>query len=114
MKIAPRNEDLLVRRCPFCGSRTILISNTHTACYDVSCCDCGGPVSGKSLEKSWKSARSKVSSHLTAIRHAVGKWNQRSHEVDEEAVCASLDCHISWINGKGLSDLGGTFGPPIE
>jgi hypothetical protein len=110
MKIAPKNEDLLVRHCPFCASSAIRISNTHTACYTVACDDCGAEVTGKSFEKTWKSARTKIANHLEAIRHAASMWNQRSFEEDIEAKPALLECCIFWGTGTKFSDLGGTFG----
>lgn len=110
MRIAPKNGDLVVHRCPFCGSRAVRVSNTHTACYTVACDGCGGEITGKSCEKTWRSSRAKVADHLTAIRSAVTKWNERCFEVDDEPGLALLDCHILWGEGARFSDLGGTFG----
>jgi hypothetical protein len=110
MKIAPRNEDLLVCCCPFCASRAVRISNTHTACYTVACDDCGGEIMGKSYEKKWKNERTKIADHLHAIRNVVSRWNQRCYAVGTEKVPALLECCILWGAGGGSSDLGGTFG----
>ena len=89
--IHPRIRDLLVRSCPFCGSFSILISNTHTACYGVSCIHCGAEITGPSLEKSrWKTAARKISDHLKAIRKTVISWNARHPETDSEIRPARL------------------------
>ena len=110
MHIEPKNGDLLIRRCPFCASRAVRISNTHTACYTVACDDCGGEISGKSCEKTWKSARSKIADHLTAIHSATEKWNKRAFEVDDEPGMALLESTICWGTGVKFVFLGGTFG----
>jgi hypothetical protein len=109
--IRPRIQDLLVRSCPFCGSFSILISNTHTACYSVRCDGGEAEVTGPCLEKSkWKTVARKVSDHLDAIRKAVSLWNTRSPEIDGELRPAQLSCTILHGEGKRFQDLGGNFG----
>ena len=110
MNIEPKNGDLLVRRCPFCASRSVLISNTHTACYTVACQDCGGEVTGKSFEKMWKSAKTKIADHLAAVRNATQKWNERAFEIDDDPGMALLETHVLWGSGVKFADYGGTFG----
>ena len=118
MNIEPKNGDLSIRRCPFCGSRAVRISNTHTACYTVVCDDCGGEITGKCCEKKWKSARAKIAGHLTAIRNATEKWNERAFEdfeVDDEPGMALLESTILWgteakFGVAVVVNLGGTFG----
>lgn len=110
MNIKPKNGDLLVRHCPFCASRAVLISNTHTACYTVACEDCGGEITGESLEKTWKSAKTKIADHLAAIRNATQKWNERAFEVDDKSGMALLESNILWGKGAKFANLGGTFG----
>lgn len=109
MNIEPQNGDLLVRHCPFCASRSVLISNTHTACYTVACNYCGGEITGKSFEKTWKSARTKIAAHLAAIRNATQRWNARAFEADVKPGMAILESHILWGKGAKFADLGGTF-----
>ena len=103
-------KDILVRCCPFCGSWRVNISNTHTACYTVSCENCVGEITGKSLEKTWKLSGSKVADHLKAIRSAVDLWNTRASDPRIEVRPAQLDCSILWGNGSTFCNLGGTFG----
>lgn len=110
MDIGIKNGDLLVRRCPFCASRAIRISNTHTACYTVACNDCGGEITGTSFEKTWKSAKAKIADHRVAIRKATEKWNERAFEVDDEPGMALLEANIHWGSGAKFADYGGTFG----
>lgn len=110
MTIQVKNKDILVRCCPFCGSWRMIISNTHTACYTVSCENCEGEITGESFEKTWKSSRSKVADHLRAIRSAVGLWNTRASDPRIEVRPAQLECSILWGAGSTFSNLGGTFG----
>jgi hypothetical protein len=91
-----------------------LITNTHTACYSVSCENCEATISGASFEKpGWKTSAKKVADHLTAIRDAVQKWNTRGVDVYDEMRPARLRCHILTGEGKTFKDLGGTFGPYV-
>ena len=110
--IQPKNQDLLVKSCPFCGSTTIEISNTHTCCYSVVCESCGAEVTGPSLHKNWKSVARQVADHLRAIRIAVAKWNLRTVGplVEMGVKPAHLECHIHHGTGKSFVDLGGEFG----
>ena len=112
MTIQPKNSDLTVRRCPFCGSGTVKISNTHTACYTVACETCGAEVTGRSAERNWKTARSKVKDHLLAIRDAVKMWNRRSPDDGGDVVLACLDCSVLWGSGARFTNMGGSFGAP--
>ena len=109
MNIEPKNGDLLVRRCPFCASREVSIQNTHTACYTVTCNDCGGEITGKSFEKTWKSAKTKIADHLSAIRNATQKWNKRAFELDDEPGMAFLESNLFGGKGTKFADLGGTL-----
>jgi hypothetical protein len=110
MNIELKNGDLSIQRCPFCASRAVRISNTHTACYTVACDDCGGEITGESCEKTWKSARAKIAGHLTAIRNATEKWNKRAFEFDDEPGMALLESTILWGTGAKFVNYGGTFG----
>ena len=109
-RIEPKNRDLSVRRCPFCASRAIRISNTHTACYTVACNDCGGEITGKCYEKTRKSARVKIADNLTAIRNATEKWNKRAFKAGDVPGMALLESTILWGKGVKFVNLGGTFG----
>jgi len=69
-------------------------------------------VTGRSFERNWKTARSKVKDHLLAIRDAVKVWNRRDPDVGGAVVLAYLDCSILWGSGVRFTNMGGFFGAP--
>lgn len=40
------SENFDLKPCPFCGSRDLELSNTHTPCFWVECSNCEAQVSG--------------------------------------------------------------------
>ncbi|MDE2098435.1 MAG: Lar family restriction alleviation protein [Patescibacteria group bacterium] len=74
-------------KCPFCGSSSLQIGNTHTPSYWVECEDCGAAVYGKGYPYS-KKEHSGFHSHLLygttlpkpyvlARMAAIKAWNRR-------------------------------------
>ncbi len=112
--IQPIVSDFLTEPCPFCGSRSIEITNAHAACYTVACRECGAEVAGPNLDEDWKTAASKVASHRKAIRAAVVLWNRRPAPTSVGKAPARLVCEILWGNSRKFWNLGGTFGTPLD
>lgn len=66
--------------CPFCGSDSAFVENTHTPYYTAECGVCGaqGPTKGPGVK--FRSARTKERGerlHMRAFAAAVTAWNVR-------------------------------------
>jgi uncharacterized Zn finger protein len=68
------NTDETYDSCPFCGSREIEISNTHTPSYRGECFACGAV--GPSNPYPEKEPSEAV--HRAAFEEALRLWNARS------------------------------------
>jgi hypothetical protein len=71
-----------LRSCPFCGSRQVEISNTHTPFYTAHCLDCEaeGPRA-YGAGQAWSRRSSKRDTeriHRQAFDDAIDAWNDRS------------------------------------
>lgn len=62
-----------VKPCPFCGSGTIELENTHSAIYWMECQGCGAQVDGEDFT----SYPDNEDSHLAAAQSARTAWNRR-------------------------------------
>lgn len=73
-----RRELETLKPCPFCGSRTISINNTHTASYWMSCDDCEAETHGQAFGRHLTSEKQTIVHHQRAKASAVRAWNRRS------------------------------------
>jgi Lar family restriction alleviation protein len=78
------NKDFAtLRGCPFCGSFDLILNNTHTAAYWISCnaCEAEGTdvhVDGKSFSGGYRSERIPRKRHELAKQSAIDAWNRRA------------------------------------
>ena len=75
--------DPALRACPFCGSKELTVSNTHTPYYEVTCDRCGaeGP-SDYRHGATWSRKSSKERTreiHWLAFDAAIRAWNFRGN-----------------------------------
>lgn len=73
------SDDEYLEPCPFCGSDSIVVLNTHTPSYRGECLDCGAQGPSNSYPRRPARARnSVVRQHKRAYTEAVDLWNRRT------------------------------------
>lgn len=82
LKLTARDRENL-ESCPFCGGDDLELSNTHTACYWVSCLACEEAgfrveVTGRSFGGDRPSEQLSLGQHRRAKASAIEGWNRRS------------------------------------
>ena len=63
-----------LKPCPFCGSKTAELANTHTASYWVECGTCGAEIHDQKTSRG-----DGMRAHRASAFRAIEAWNRRCH-----------------------------------